>query len=88
MAELLKENSRAVSALSARVMVFRKFFDASMPHFTTSQRAAITPDFRRCIEDLLSHMDDVAMPVEFQTSLLESTNSILAALDKETGVRE
>jgi hypothetical protein len=35
---------------------------------------------RLCIEDAVSMMDDVALPAEYQSAILELTNSMLAAL--------
>jgi hypothetical protein len=35
---------------------------------------------RLCIEGAVSMMDDVALPAEYQSAILELTNSMLAAL--------
>lgn len=69
-------------------MVFGRFFDAVLPHLTTSQRIEITRSFRQGIEGTLSAMDDVALPADYHSALLELTNSILAALGRESATRE
>ncbi|WP_242539766.1 hypothetical protein [Trinickia mobilis] len=80
MGKLVTANAKVVSALGARAMVLGKFFDAALPHLATSQRAEIAKSFRHGIEDAMSLMDDVPLPAEYHSTLLQFTNSILAAL--------
>jgi len=87
MAQLVTANTKTVSALGARAMVLGKFLDAVLPYLTTSQRAEVTKSFRQGIEDALSSMDDVALPAEYHSALLELTNAILAALSQESVTR-
>jgi hypothetical protein len=77
-------NTNPVSMLGARSIVLGAFFNATLPHFTTSQRVAVTRSFRQGIEDAMSRMDDVPLPAEYHSTLLELTNPILAALDQES----
>jgi hypothetical protein len=60
-----------------------KFHEAVLPYFTTPQRAAITTSFRQGVEDAMGLMDDVALPAEYHSALLELTNTILAPLGRE-----
>jgi hypothetical protein len=88
MKEVVTANTRTVSFLGARAMVFGKFFDAVLPHLTTLQRAQIARSFRQGIEDTLSAMDDVPLPAEYHSALLELTNAILGALGQESTPRQ
>jgi hypothetical protein len=74
-------NTNPVSMLGARSIVLGAFFNATL---TTSQRVAVTRSFRQGIEDAMSRMDDVPLPAEYHSTLLELTNPILAALDQES----
>ncbi|MFM0203201.1 hypothetical protein PQR53_25400 [Paraburkholderia fungorum] len=87
MAGIVTTNTKTVSMLGARSMVLGAFFDATLPHLTASQRAAVTRSFRQGIEHALSHMDDMPLPAEYHSTLLELTNAILAALSQESGSR-
>jgi hypothetical protein len=86
-AQLVSANTNAVSMVGARAMVLGKFLDAALPHLTPLQRAAVTQSFRQGIEDAMEHMDDVALPVEYHSTMLELTNTILAALGPESSAR-
>ncbi|MFL9913435.1 hypothetical protein [Paraburkholderia sp. RL17-337-BIB-A] len=87
MAALSTTNTKTVSMLGARSVVLGAFFDAALPHLTTSQRAVVTRSFRQGIEDALAQMDDMPLPAEYHSTLLELTNAILATLDQESGGR-
>ena len=69
-------------------MVLGKFLDAAPPQLTTLQRVEVTRSFRRGLEDAMSCMDDVAPPADYHSALLELTNTILAALARESATRE
>jgi hypothetical protein len=88
MSEVVTANTKAVSFLGARAMVLGKFLEAALPQLTPLQRVEITRSFRQGIEDALSLMDDVALPAEYHSALLELTNSILAALSREPAGRQ
>jgi hypothetical protein len=88
MAGLVTANTKTMGMLGARAMVLGKFLDAALPQLTTLQRVEVTRSFRRGIEDAMSCMDDVALPAEYHSALLELTNTILAALDRTTATRE
>ncbi|MFL9930662.1 hypothetical protein P0D88_15690 [Paraburkholderia sp. RL18-103-BIB-C] len=78
--ELMAANTKKMGALGARAMVLGKFLEAVLPHLTTLQRIEITGAFRQGIEEAMSLMDDVALPAEYHSALLDLTNAILAAL--------
>jgi len=88
MAGLVTANTKTMSVLGARAMVLGKFLDAALPQLTTLQRVEVARSFRQGIEDAMSHMDDIALPAEYHSALLERTNSILAELDRESFTRE
>jgi hypothetical protein len=84
MAGIMTTNTKTVSMLGARSMVLGAFLDAALPHLTTAQRAVVTRSFRQGIEDALAQMDDMPLPAEYQSTLLELTNAILATLSQES----
>ncbi|MGF7000981.1 hypothetical protein [Paraburkholderia sp. GAS32] len=86
--ELMAANTKKMGALGARTMVLSKFLEAVLPHLTTLQRVEITRSFRQGIEEALSLMDDVALPAEYHSALLELTNAILTTLGRESARRQ
>ncbi len=86
MAGLVTANTKTVSMLGARAMVLRKFLDVALPQLTTSQCAEVIWLFRQGIEEAMSMMDDVPLPAEYHSALLELTNAILAALSQRSAV--
>jgi hypothetical protein len=87
MSKLVTANSKTTGILGARAMVLGKFLEVVVPHLTTLQCVEVTKSFRHGIGDAMSLMDDVTLPAEYHSSLLELTNSILAALSKESPKR-
>jgi hypothetical protein len=85
MAGLVTTNTKTVSMLGARSMVLGAFLEATLPHLTLAQRAAVTRSFRQGIEDALACMDDLPLPAEYHSTMLELTNAILATLSQEAG---
>ncbi|MFM0350671.1 hypothetical protein [Paraburkholderia sp. RL17-347-BIC-D] len=84
---LVDANRKKLGVLGARAMVLGAFLEAAMPHFTTSQRAEISRSFRRGIEEAMSLMDDLVLPAEYHSALLELTNAILATLGQQSVAR-
>jgi uncharacterized protein YejL (UPF0352 family) len=78
--ELTAVNYKKIAVLGARTMVLGEFHAAVLPHLTAMQRVAISESFREAIEDTMALMDDVPLPAEYHSALLELTNAILAAL--------
>jgi hypothetical protein len=85
MARIVATHTKTVSMLGARSMVLGAFFDAAVPHLASAQRAEVTRSFRQRIEEALAQMDDMPLPGEYHSTLLELTNSILDALGPESG---
>ena len=79
--ELMAANTKKMGVLGARTLVLGNFLEAVLPHLTTLQRVKIAQSFRQGVEEGLSLMDDVALPAEYHSALLELTNAILATLD-------
>ena len=80
MSNIVLVNTRTISTFGARAMVLGKFLDAVLPRLTTVQRAEAAKSFRHGIEETMSLMDDVSLPVEYHSELLELTNAILTKL--------
>jgi hypothetical protein len=75
--ELMAANTNKVGVPGEQAMVLGKFLEAVLPHLTTLQRIeGVTRSFRRGIEEALSWMHDVALPVEYHSALLELTNTV------------
>lgn len=72
---LTSANTKKVSVLGARAAVLSKFLEAALPHLRTSQRAGIARSFRQGIEEAMSLTDDVCLPAEYHSALLERLNS-------------
>ena len=66
---------------AARAMVLGRFLDAASPQLTAQQRAKVATSFRQGIETAMSLMDDVPLPGEYHSTMLELTNAILATLE-------
>ena len=88
MSRLVTANTKTMSVLGARAMVLGNFFDAALPQLTALQRGEVARSFRHGIEDFMSLMDDVALPAEYHSALLQLTNTILAALGHESTTRQ
>jgi hypothetical protein len=84
LSKLVTTNTKTVSILSARNMVLSSFFDVLLPHLTTVQRVNVMRSLRRCIEDATSLTDDAPLSADYQSSLLEFTNTILASLSRDS----
>jgi hypothetical protein len=86
MNRLVGANTKTISFLGARTMVLGKFLVAALPCLTTAQCFEISEWFGREIEDAMSQMDDMALPAEYHSAILDQTNAILVALDQQATV--
>jgi hypothetical protein len=82
MNELVTANTKTMSLLGARTMVMGAFFDAALPHLSAAQRIEVSQSFRPAIEDAMSQMDDLPLPGDYHSTLLQLTNAILGSLDR------
>ncbi|CAB3810088.1 hypothetical protein LMG28614_07199 [Paraburkholderia ultramafica] len=80
MNRVVTANTKTMSVLGARAMVLGKFLNAVLPQLAMVQRTETTESFRQGIEETLSLMDDVRVPADYHSALLELTNTILATL--------
>lgn len=81
LSQLATSNAKYVSVLGARAIVLGKFLDATLPELTRLQREAVARSFRKGIEDALALMDDVPLPDEFLSPLLDTTNTVIRNLE-------
>ena len=81
---LVASNGNAISSLGAKTVVLTKLIDATFPHLTASQCTAISKSFRNGIEDAMSLMDDLPLPADYHSAVLEQTNMFLIALDRKS----
>jgi hypothetical protein len=86
--DLLGRISGVLTANTRAAMVLGRFLEAVLPHLTLSQRAEVARSFRNGIEDAMAQTDDVALPAEYHSTLLEVTNAILAAVSQNPVPRQ
>lgn len=84
MSKFVTTNTKTVTLLGAQSMVLGKFFDAVLPQLTTTQRVETAEAFRQAIKEARLLMDELTLPVEYHTALLDLTNAILGTLDQES----
>jgi hypothetical protein len=77
----LTSNGDTLARFGARVAVMSVLLDVTLPKLTLAQCVEITKLFRDGIEDTLSLMDDIPVPGEYRSTLLEQTNLFLAILN-------
>ncbi|HDR9504448.1 MULTISPECIES: hypothetical protein [Burkholderia cepacia complex] len=82
---IVATNGEALSRFGGWLAVLYKFVDAALPQFTASQRADVARLLRQGIENIMSITDDVEMPAEYHTALLDQANILLAALEGRPG---
>jgi hypothetical protein len=58
-----------MSVLGAQVLALGTFLDAALLQLATLQRVEVTRSFRKDIEDSMSCMDDVALTIEYYSTL-------------------
>jgi hypothetical protein len=79
-----ESNASAVSRFGARLVVHCKFITAVLPHLSQEQCKQVIQVFRQGVEDAMALTDDVAMPAEYHTALLNETNLLLTALGTQS----
>lgn len=77
---LLASSQDALSRFGARMMVQSGFIAAVLPCLDAGQCNDIERLFRQHVEDAMSCTDDVAMSVEYHSTMLAETNVLLTAL--------
>ncbi len=82
MSKLIITHTKSMGVLGGRTMVLGTFLDVVISHLTTSQCVEVCKSFRKGIEDAMTLMDDVPLPAEYHSALLELTNSIVAKLNQ------
>ncbi|RDJ97579.1 hypothetical protein [Paraburkholderia lacunae] len=87
MTELVTSNGKAVARFGAQVVVMSKFIDATFPRLTATQCEEIAKAFRDGIDDAMSLMDNITLPAEYRSTLLEQTNTLLNGLQGRSTTR-
>ncbi len=77
---LFKANGAMLSEYGGRAVALLRFVEAVTPVLNAQQRLEVERRFRLEIEKVLSLTDDVLMPSEYHTALLNQTNSLLKLL--------
>ncbi|WP_321913483.1 MULTISPECIES: hypothetical protein [unclassified Paraburkholderia] len=76
------ETTIKISQLAARSLVMQKFIELALPKLTPAQCGEIQGALRQVLEDVMSVMDDVALPGAYHAAFLDKTNEMLRALEK------
>ncbi|WP_321962887.1 hypothetical protein [Paraburkholderia sp. J7] len=76
------ETTIKISQLAARSLVMQKFIELALPKLTPAQCGEIHGALRQVLEDVMSVMDDVALPGAYHAAFLDKTNEMLRALEK------
>jgi len=80
MSKLAAHNTLVSASVSARALVLGKFLEVAMSQLTAAQCRDITPAFKQGIEDIMTMMDDMALPQAFHSEFLSLTNTIIDKL--------
>ncbi|KAE8758445.1 hypothetical protein FSO04_18850 [Paraburkholderia madseniana] len=76
-------NVDGVARIGARVVVMSQLLDAALPRLTPLQRVDVEQAFRDGIEEAMAYVDDIAMPEQYHSTLLELTNQYLVVLSAD-----
>jgi hypothetical protein len=89
MTALVSAHGKAISRFGASVVVMTKFVEAVLPQLSTAQIERTIQSFRAQVGEAMAVADDVLLPGEYRTTLIEQANVLLARLDggAEAGVR-
>jgi hypothetical protein len=89
MTALVSAHGKAISRFGASVVVMTKFVEAVLPQLSTAQIERTIQAFRAQVGEAMAVADDVLLPGEYRTTLIEQANVLLARLDggAEAGVR-
>ncbi|CAJ0704331.1 MULTISPECIES: hypothetical protein [Ralstonia] len=79
--DFTRTTAETVLRFSGRLAVLYQFVGAVFLQCDGKQLKAITPAFRRGIEESMSLTDDMAVPAEYHDALLEQANVLLTALE-------
>lgn len=74
-------NAERISRMGAQFVVMSRLLEVTLPQLTPPQRVAVEKAFRDSIEDAMASVDDIVMPGQYHTTLLEFTNLFLATLN-------
>jgi hypothetical protein len=83
MSKLTTHSTEISTTLGARALVLGAFAEAAIPALTNAQCNSVSEIFKRAIEDIMAMMDDVSLPGQFHSTLLDLTNSLLATLRQQ-----
>jgi hypothetical protein len=79
-ASAVSSSLTSVIGLGARKIVLSKLIDATLPLLTPEQCSQILPKFQASVEDIMAMMDDLRLPADFHSVILEETNACIERL--------
>ncbi|CAG9266903.1 hypothetical protein [Paraburkholderia unamae] len=83
MTALVSAHGKAISRFGASVVVMTKFVEAVLPQLSTPQIERTIQAFRAQLGEAMAVADDVRLPGEYRTTLIEQANVLLARLGGE-----
>ncbi|CAD6554077.1 hypothetical protein LMG27952_05540 [Paraburkholderia hiiakae] len=83
MTALVSAHGKAISRFGASVVVMTKFVEAVLPQLSTAQIERTILAFRAQLGEAMVVADDVLLPGEYRTTLIEQANMLLARMGSD-----
>ncbi|SDE27556.1 hypothetical protein [Paraburkholderia lycopersici] len=80
MTALVSAHGKAISRFGANVVVMTKFVEAVLPQLSAAQIERTIQAFRAQLGEAMAVADDVMLPGDYRTTLIEQANVLLARL--------
>lgn len=83
MTALVSAHGKAISRFGASVVVMTKFVEAVLPQLSAAQIESTILAFRALLGEAITVADDVLLPGDYRTTLIEQANMLLARLGSD-----
>lgn len=83
MTALVSAHGKAISRFGASVVVMTKFVEAVLPQLSSAQIESTILAFRALLGEAMTVADDVLLPGDYRTTLIEQANMLLARLGSD-----
>ena len=83
MTALVSAHGKAISRFGASVVVMTKFVEAVLPQLSAAQIESTILAFRALLGEAMTVADDVLLPGDYRTTLIEQANMLLARLGSD-----
>ncbi|HEY4803432.1 MAG TPA: hypothetical protein VIH96_12525 [Paraburkholderia sp.] len=86
MTALVSAHGKAISRFGASVVVMTKFVEAVLPQLSAAQVERTIQAFRAHVGEAMAVADDVLLPGEYRTTLIEQANVLLSRMGGDATV--